>query len=362
MPTPHNNLHDKLFKDTFSSVREVRALLIHFVNPEVYASLNLDTLRLENGSYVDKNLKEYFADIIYTCQRADGSKVHITLLLEHKSYFDKGLPVQLLRYLTEGYGRQYQENPTAKLSLILPILIYHGKQKWVKHELEEMTYLPEEELNPFLPTFKYEVVDLGNIAKEVIVSLKTGVMLSKTLLLFKHKNDKKYVLENSAELFTFVEYELKEEEKKRVIHALLRYIFELHRFEEEDVEIFTKKLDKMTQTIAGSYADTLRKQGVQKGMQKGIEKGKQKESILHSIKSLCVFLKGFPNISDEKAAEFTISSLDMTVMLRKLLKEHTKNTAGKEVLKVWFKDIELDKKEKAVLLKYVVEYYLPEKE
>ena len=356
MPTTHNNLHDKLFKDTFVSVREVRALLTHFVNPEIYASLNLDTLHLENGSYIDKDLKQYFADIIYSCERADGKKVQITLLLEHKSYFDKGLPVQLLRYLTEGYSRQYQEKSAAKLNFILPILIYHGAQKWKKYELEDMVYLPEKELNPFLPTFQYEVVDLGKIAKETIISLQTGVMLPKTFLLFKYKNDKNYILENSAELFTFVKHELADEEKKRIIYALLRYIFELHRFKEEDVEVFTKKLDIMTQAIAGSYADTLRKQGKLEGK---IE-GKILSDTLKSIEFLCFIFKSLPNLSDKEAAKASGASMKMINNLRKLLQKQNAKTAGEVILKTWFKDIELDVEEKKSLLLAVKNYYQAE--
>jgi len=33
-----------------------------------------------------------------------------------------------------------------------------------------MIYLPEKELKPFLPTFQYPVIDLGKVAKEVIIS------------------------------------------------------------------------------------------------------------------------------------------------------------------------------------------------
>ncbi len=367
MAEQHNNLHDKLFKDTFESAREVRALLTHFVDPKLYATLDLDTLHIENVSFIDEELKEYFADIIYSCSRKNGKKLSISILLEHKSYFDKGLPVQLLQYLTLGYRRQYQEDKSKKLDLILPILIYHGEKRWKRHELEDMTYLPEKELNPFLPTFQYEVIDLGKIAKEVIISVKNGAMLPKTFLLFKHKNDKEYILQNSAELFTF-EYELDEEEKKRIIHALLKYVFELHRFEQEDAKKFIKKLDKMTQTIAGSYADTLRKEGRRegeirgeiRGEIKGEIKGKIKADTLKSIKFLCFILKMMPHLSDAETARSADSSLEMAVVLRKLLKKHTVKTAGAQVLKTWFVEIELNEKDKAGLLQSVRDYYKKE--
>lgn len=357
MPLQQNNIHDKFFKETFSFVREVRAFITHFLDKKLWEKLDLDSLELENGSYTDEELKEYFADIIYTCRRDDGKKVQLTFLFEHKSYYDKGLSLQLLDYLNKGYRRQYRENPKQELGYILPILLYHGKQKWRKRELADMMNFPDIELNPYLPTFKYEVVDLGRIADSILLSEISGVLLPPTLLLFKYKDDKNFVLKNSVELFTFVERELSNYEKKRLILTIVRYIFAVHQLNQEEIKTFNQKLKPMTQAIVGSYADTLFKQGQAEGMAKGMEKGMEKGVVLSSIKILCNLFKIFPSYTDEQITQIAKCSTKMTKELRLLLKKTSEKKAGEVVYQKYFKDLELTGKQKTQLFKDIAEYY-----
>ncbi len=361
MKSVSNNLHDKLFKETFSSVREARAFLVHFVDANVLKNLDLDTLTLENGSYTDEDLQEYFADIVYSCQSNDGGTMQFSFLLEHKSYYDKGLSIQLLRYLTKGYRRRYTENPQQPIGLIFPILLYHGTQKWQKRELSDMAALPDAGLIPYLPTFKYPVIDLGTVANEMLRSIKSAVLMPKTLLLFKHKDDKGFILKNSAELLTFVESELNYEQKKRILLTLLRYVFAVHQINQTEYRTFTKKLDDMTQAVAGSLYDTIQKEsmekGVQKGIKKGLQKGIQKTRIIKDIKVLCALLQNFPDLPDEKIARLASAPLEDVKSLRNLLKKHTVKTAYKQVLKTYFKDIDLTEEEKADVVESVKNFY-----
>jgi len=64
-----------------------------------------------------------------------------------------------------------------------------------------------------------------------------------------------------------------------------------------------------------------------------------------------------PHFSDADAARSADSSLKMVVVLRSLLKKHTAKTAGKVVLETWFKELELNEKDKKGLLQSVRDYY-----
>ncbi|MBN2771035.1 MAG: Rpn family recombination-promoting nuclease/putative transposase [Spirochaetes bacterium] len=63
------NKHDKLFKE-IESVKENAADLIRSVFPkEILNEVDLDSLLLDNNSYVDKNLKEHYTDLVYNCKK-----------------------------------------------------------------------------------------------------------------------------------------------------------------------------------------------------------------------------------------------------------------------------------------------------
>ena len=105
----------------------------------------------------------------------------------------------------------------------------------------------------------------------------------------------------------------------------------------------------MTQAVAGSLYDIIQKESMQKGMQKA--------QIIEHIKFLCALLQNFPALSDMKAAQMTSVSLETVQSLRILLKNHTVKTAGKQILKTYFKNIELTKKEAADIIASVKSYY-----
>lgn len=62
------NIHDKFFKENFSR----RDIAISFVQESfptpLLESLDLSTFESTNNSYVDTELEQYFADLVYSCR------------------------------------------------------------------------------------------------------------------------------------------------------------------------------------------------------------------------------------------------------------------------------------------------------
>ena len=106
---------------------EAIALATSFFPKDVLDEIDLDTFELSNVSFINEQLEEYFADIVYTCNTKGNAQIKISFLLEHKSYYDPHLPLQLLRYLLEAYDYQYVKEGKKELSLVIPVLIYHGE-------------------------------------------------------------------------------------------------------------------------------------------------------------------------------------------------------------------------------------------
>ena len=94
-----SNPHDRFFKETFSRLEVAQDFFTNYLPPAVTAVLNLDTLSLQSGSFIDPELQEQFADLLYRVDLTNNQKAYLYVLLEHKSYPDPHTPFQLLRYL-----------------------------------------------------------------------------------------------------------------------------------------------------------------------------------------------------------------------------------------------------------------------
>src|ERR1700712_2297198 len=94
-----SNIHDKFFKENFSK-KEIAAEFLQTIFPETLkAVIDLASLELSNASFVDEELAENFADLVYLADYQGNTKVQISLLLEHKSFKDDYPHLQLMRYM-----------------------------------------------------------------------------------------------------------------------------------------------------------------------------------------------------------------------------------------------------------------------
>ena len=273
---PKTTPHDYLFKATFSIVSEVESFIRSYLPTWLANSLDYATLKQASTSYVSETLRQYFSDMVYTCQwqatdATNRKVIQIALLLEHKSYQPKNIYLQLLRYLTESYQHQHQKGK--KLQLVIPIVVYHGREKWRQRSFADYFQLPHELLLPYLPSFEYELVDLSKVSTELIIQQQKGHFLKSTFLLFKLSKDITSPTQLSEEIFIFVEDDLSHDKKLTFLRQLVTYIFQTFSFSKEAFSQYTKKLPIMTQTTANSLYDSLLQEGMEKGLAQGIEQG-----------------------------------------------------------------------------------------
>ncbi len=124
-----NNPHDKLFKAILQDQTLAIDYFNHFLPAQVVRQIDFDTLNLSNSTYIDENLKDTFADMVFVCDLKKGDEpVEIALLLEHKSYIDRNVPFQILYYMTSAWMQAISNKQRPKM--IIPILFYHGQEPW----------------------------------------------------------------------------------------------------------------------------------------------------------------------------------------------------------------------------------------
>lgn len=310
--------HDDLFKAVFSITSEVVAFSKLYLPKFISKNLNYETLKIEPTTYVGENLKQYFSDIIYSVKWKDGKSLQLSFLLEHKSYVPRNIYLQLHRYLTEIYNHQDAENK--QLQLVIPIVIYHGKEDWKQRGFTDYFDLPDENLNRYVPNFLYELIDLNQISDDLIINHSVGHYLQSTFLVFKHTKDKSFIEEYSQEIFIFVEQELDEAQKMFYLRSLLKYIFEVFKFKKQEFRNFTTKLNNMTRRVAGNLYDQLVEEGMAIGMEKTelIKEIDDKTRLLSQMiqngisHELTVKLSGFP---DAFVQEFKTNFTDKKLLI-----------------------------------------------
>src|SRR5690606_14700115 len=151
IPTVHDNFFRAILAD-----KQVAITYFQSVLPKHVAHLlDFSTMEQVSGTYVSESLAKTIADVVYRCSRRDGKgSVDISLLVEHKSRPDKYTPVQVGGYIFSGYQQQIEEGKK-QLSPIIPILFYHGEEKWEYWTLDRLFGQLENELLGFIPRFDY---------------------------------------------------------------------------------------------------------------------------------------------------------------------------------------------------------------
>jgi predicted transposase/invertase (TIGR01784 family) len=118
------NPHDASFQDIFSDIEKAEELIKISLPVEIIKNLNWKKLRYEKNTFVDENLKNYQSDMIFSIKTKNNQSMKRYVLFEHKSYRDKNIHIQLLSYLSRIYSKM------EKITPVIPILFYHGKDEW----------------------------------------------------------------------------------------------------------------------------------------------------------------------------------------------------------------------------------------
>ncbi|MBN2436800.1 MAG: Rpn family recombination-promoting nuclease/putative transposase, partial [Spirochaetes bacterium] len=215
------NEHDKLFK-AIESVKENATDLIRSVFPkEIINEIDYDSLQLDNNSYVDKNLKEHYTDLVYRCKRKDHHFVTVSLLFEHKSFKPKNEYLQLLRYMVNIWS--YQEKNRENLTLIVPIIFYHGKKRWKIAPLKDLINGCDEKWAQFVPDFRYLLTDVARYDDKTIKTKLYKREFNRALaLIFKYISNESLLSEKLYDIMFQLKDYLDNEKDIQLIMSFLK--------------------------------------------------------------------------------------------------------------------------------------------
>ncbi len=271
-----SNVHDHFFKEVFSRKETASNLIERFLPAEVVRILDLSSLESSKGSFVDPELREHYSDLLYRVDIRGGGAAYVYVLFEHKSYPDRQVAFQVLRYMVRIWEHMVRQGE--RLVPIIPMVVYHGLGRWrVGDSFGELLNSPEE-LKAFQPDYRYQLLDLSRYSDE---ELKSGVLRGVHLLLLK------YILrpdlrEHVWEIFSLMEDLLAREDGLEWLEVMIRYLSQAtDRITEEELReavesVFAEEGGRIMGTIAEKWVEQGLEQGIKQGLDQGLAEGFRK--------------------------------------------------------------------------------------
>jgi predicted transposase YdaD len=284
--TQIHNPHDKFFQTVFGRKEWAQTFLAHHLPEPIVRLVDLSTLDLQSGSFVDPTLREHFTDLLYKAQLNDGKPSFLYILFEHKSYPERFASFQLLRYLVRIWERELREEKPTRLTPIFPLLVYHGEQPWnIPTNFAALVDAPAE-WRAYVPDFNYALQDLSASRGH---EYPEEPLLRAAIVVFRRIFDK-LLLGEIPDILTVFEQVYWDTYVRDFLFAMLNYIAAANPYiTEEDLEKAIARLSprlggNLMQTLAEKWIEQGLEQGLEQGIEQGIEQGARRE-LLESIKA-----------------------------------------------------------------------------
>ena len=252
--------HDHFFKTVFKDKDNAVDFITGIFPYNIRSNLKLTTLKIAESSFSDSKLKKHFSDVVYECETVKGKQIYITILFEHKSFVPRYPYIQLLRYLTGIWELQIKQK--RELTPVIPVIVYHGKNKWVKKEFQYTFHEYGQDLFSFIPAFDYLLVDLSELTdKEIKDKLFTKTALRIGLLIQKNIFDTENLRNHLKDFLMLGKLYYGEEKGTQFLESVLRYLSYASDITFDDVEKSTRFLPEPGREVFMTLAEQLIEKG-----------------------------------------------------------------------------------------------------
>lgn len=292
------NPHDLYFKETMSKLPNAKSFLESYLPKAIAEQLDIESLKIEKGSFISKDLEEYYSDMIYHVSLKKGGTGYVYVLMEHKSYQDSWVAMQLLEYMLQCWKKtreeyvekrkkereeqseqeedeeeieqEEKEKEVFHLPIVIPIVLYHGRTEWRWGNNMKHLFDCDAEMQKFIPDFSYILYDLTKTQDKDIWGIVT---LQLMLKLFKHIRTPEFQ-EKLIRILESVKKGLPSGLEKDILISMIVYIMSATKMEKNTLsEIISKNFDKGDQLMI-STADRIRQEGRIEGRIEGEKKGR----------------------------------------------------------------------------------------
>lgn len=252
-----NNPHDKFVRDTFSDPERARVFLKEFLPSNLVNLLAIESLKVLQESYLDKELNEYFSDLILELEvkGKKNKKINLAFLFEHKSAPDKNVLIQVGYYLFAHWFKQTKQRK--KLQLVLPLIYYQGKQKWEVPGLVKLFGAYPEKFLAYVPRMEFLFFSLLEIPNHQIETLRSS-MLAAALGAQRLRFNPETLVENFNRILRLFPLE---EADKNFLDILIVYSFTTTNLSEKNIAEAIKNIPQPIKDQVMTTYDRLIKKG-----------------------------------------------------------------------------------------------------
>ncbi|EKI3326056.1 Rpn family recombination-promoting nuclease/putative transposase [Salmonella enterica] len=259
--------HDPLFKLFLREPETARDFLAAHLPQDIRSLVNLDSLRLESGSYVDEQLKEQHSDILYSVKMAQGEQCLLYCVVEHQSTEDEMMAWRMTKYTIRAMSDHLNKGHK-KLPVVVPLLFYHGDVRPYPYSMDWLDCFEQPELARQVLSKPWPLIDVSELNDDDIKSHRRMALLEMVQRDIRLRDGKELL----ARLVQLIQMKLNSREQ---VEAVLRYTI-LNGMAGEDISSYINQLSgdiPEYEDLMGTIAQQLEDKGIQKGIRQGIEQG-----------------------------------------------------------------------------------------
>jgi hypothetical protein len=274
----------------FKAVMKEKASALEYMEkffPQLFAHLDIDNFELDDTNYVSKGLKEYYADVVYRTYLKKTAKsakkpIAVVLLFEHKksisSYFL--LFLQLLEYIVFIWREDW--NNKKKPSIIVPIVVYQGKEGLKPKQLHDLFKNVPEEIRQYIPNLKFHLTNVHGVSDANLLVLEEKNLLRSLFLAYTFSEREEQIEDMLIEIFKFFKHN---PERMDFFQLFFEFMSKENYLSPEKIEELTTRYlsphqKKGVMTTYQVWVNKGKEEGILEGMEKGMEKGERKKARL----------------------------------------------------------------------------------
>ncbi|PAV02349.1 ISNCY family transposase [Arsenophonus sp. ENCA] len=266
-PTPH----DSVFKQFLSEKETAQDFFDIWLPDEIKSLCDLNSLKVESGSFIDSEMKNYQSDILYSVKTEKG-KGYFYLLIEAQSSPDKLIAWRLMRYSMAAMHK-HLEAGNKELPLVFPILFYSGEQSPHPYSTNWFDCFRDRKLAESIYTNPFKLADVTSLDDGEIMQHRRMALLT---LIQKHIR-RRDMTELMNEIVTLLSYNYYTDNQ---VITMFNYLIQEGNAQ-KPMEFITE-IAKQSEKHEGALmtiAQQIEEMGIQKGIQIGEQNGEKKASM-----------------------------------------------------------------------------------
>lgn len=264
--------HDAVFKKIMSYPEMARDFLDIHLPPALREMCDLQTLKLEPGSFIEQDLRAFYSDVLWSLKTREGQG-YIYCVIEHQSTAVQHMAFRLMRYAIAAM-QHHLDAGNKTLPLVVPMLFYHGQQSPYPWSLNWLDEFDCPQLARQLYSEAFPLVDITVIPDDEIAQHRRVAWLE---LMQKHIRDRDLMGLVDRLVSLLVTSTANDSQLQTLLNYLLRYgnVSHVSAFIHEVAERSPHHKDRLM-TIAERLRQEGHHHGLQEGIQQGLEQGVQK--------------------------------------------------------------------------------------